>query len=116
MILIVGGEGSGKLAFAKSLGYSEEQTADAVLNEKPVIYHLERLVAKAPENAEELLGGLLEKEVVICSEVGSGVIPATREETLCRKATGKLCILLAKEAKTVVRMVCGIPTAIKGKI
>jgi adenosylcobinamide kinase/adenosylcobinamide-phosphate guanylyltransferase len=116
MIFVVGGEGSGKLDFVRSLGYSEDEITEKIQSEKPVLNHLERIIAQSPEKAEDMFGLLLKKEVVICNEVGSGVIPAKREETLCRKATGKLCILLANEAKTVVRMVCGIPTVLKGKI
>ena len=35
---------------------------------------------------------------------------------LGREAAGRLCVLLAKDAEAVVRMVCGIPTIIKGQI
>ncbi|MBS6323232.1 MAG: bifunctional adenosylcobinamide kinase/adenosylcobinamide-phosphate guanylyltransferase, partial [Clostridium sp.] len=48
--------------------------------------------------------------------VGSGVIPVERNVRLGREAAGRLCVLLAKDAEAVVRMVCGIPTIIKGQI
>ena len=113
MILIIGGEASGKRTYAEGLGYSREQMADAVLDDCPVLFHLERLVAEDWEHAEELLEPLLKKEVVICNEVGSGVIPANRPDRKAREATGRLCILLAREADSVVRMVCGIPMVLK---
>ncbi len=116
MLLIVGGEGSGKRTFAKSLGYTDDDIADAVLNEQPVLYHLEQMVFAAPECTDGLLASLMDKEVVICNEVGSGVIPADRAERIGREATGRLCVLLAQKAACVVRMVSGIPTVIKGDL
>ena len=44
MVLIVGGEGSGKRSLARSLGFSPEDMADGVLDEKPVVYHVEKMV------------------------------------------------------------------------
>ena len=116
MILIVGGEGSGKRTFAKSLGYSDKDIADAVLDERPVLYRLEQMVFADPDCTDELLNTLADKEVVICNEVGSGVIPANRAERVGREATGRLCVLLAQKANCVVRMVSGIPVVIKGDL
>ena len=116
MLLIVGGEGSGKKTFARSLGYTDDDIADAKLNERPVLYHLEQMVFADPESADTLLAALEGKKVVICNEVGSGVIPANRAERAGREATGRLCVLLAQKANCVVRMVSGIPTVIKGDL
>jgi len=52
----------------------------------------------------------------LCSEVGSGIIPTDRTERIAREATGRLCVLLAQRASCVVRMVCGVPTVIKGDL
>ena len=116
MLLIVGGEGSGKKTFAQSLGYTDKDIADAVLDERPVLYHLEQMVFADPQCTDALLTALADKEVVICNEVGSGVIPADRAERVGREATGRLCVLLAQRANCVVRMVSGIPTVIKGDL
>ena len=116
MLLIVGGEGSGKRTFAKSLGYTQADMADAALDRRPVLFHLEEMAFRDPERVEELLPFLEEKEVVICNEVGSGVIPVDRRERAGREAAGRLCILLAQRADGVVRMVSGLPTAIKGEL
>lgn len=116
MILIVGGEGSGKRTFAQSLGYRLEDMADGVLDERPVVYHVEQMVQSNIAGAESLRQALEEKEVVICNEVGSGVIPVDRQLRLGREATGRLCVLLAQKATAVVRLVCGIPTVIKGQL
>ena len=42
------------------------------------------------------------------------MIPLQKEDRLYREAVGRLCILLAKEAEQVIRLVCGIPQVIKG--
>ena len=116
MILIVGGEGAGKRSFARSLGWTDADMADGVLNAQPVIFHTEKLTMADPEAGDALLAALREKAVVICNEVGSGVIPLAPEERRGREATGRLCVRLAQEAACVVRMVCGLPTVLKGEL
>jgi len=113
MVLVIGGAGSGKLDYVKSLGYSQEVIADGLLNERPVVYHLQNIVFDDPDHAPELLDALLCKEVVVCDEVGSGIIPLSARERQAREATGRLCIQLAMHATRVVRLVCGIPAVIK---
>ena len=114
MILVVGGAFSGKREYVKSLGYKDSDIADGVLNEKPVVYNLQNLVTASPESAQHLTESLLSKSVVICNETGSGIIPIDKIDSECREATGRLCIILAQNAEKVVRIVCGIPTVIKG--
>ena len=114
MILILGGAASGKRTYFESLGYKPEDIADGVLDDKKVLYGLEKLVASDPEGAEGLLPALLQKEAVACCEVGSGVIPLQYEQRLAREAVGRLCVQLAARAEKVVRLVAGIPITIKG--
>ena len=113
MILVIGGRGAGKREYVKTLGYTEADMAEAVLDERPVLCGLEQLVFAAPERSMELLPALREKAVVICDEVGSGIIPAERKQREGREACGRLCIALAREASQVVRLVCGIAQVIK---
>lgn len=113
MILVIGARASGKLEYVKSLGYSDSDIANGVLDGRKVVYNLQNVVFRDPENAPNLLDELLQKEVVVCDEVGSGVIPLERSERLAREATGRLCIQLAKRASCVVRLVCGLATVIK---
>ena len=113
MILLIGGAGSGKWEYVKSLGYSDKDIANGVLDGRKVVYNLQNVVFRDPENAPNLLDELLKKEVVVCDEVGSGVIPLERQERLAREATGRLCIQLAQRADRVVRLVCGLATVIK---
>ena len=113
MILILGGAASGKRTYLASLGYGIEDVADGVLDDKKALYGLEKLVAADPEGAEGLLTLLLKKEIVVCDEVGCGVIPLEKRDRQAREAIGRLCVLLAKNADRVVRVIAGIPTVIK---
>ncbi|MCL2827069.1 MAG: bifunctional adenosylcobinamide kinase/adenosylcobinamide-phosphate guanylyltransferase [Eggerthellaceae bacterium] len=114
MILVIGGAASGKLDYVCSLGYDWGDCSDAHLDESPVIFNLQRLIELEGDQIPFLFESLLEKEVVVCDEVGSGVIPANRDDRDAREATGRMCIKLAQHAEKVVRLVAGIPTVIKG--
>ncbi len=115
MILVVGGMASGKKEYVTGqLGYQPHQLADGVLDACPVVYNLQNLVKINPQNSLDLLPILLQKEVVVCNEVGSGVIPLATQDVLWREATGRLCNALAENAEKVVRLVSGIPVVLKG--
>lgn len=114
MVLIIGGEASGKRTYARQMGYSDAEMADGTLDDRPVLYNLQDLVARDVQNAPALLEPLSQKAAVLCNEVGSGVIPLERRERDAREATGRLTIQLAQRAERVVRMVCGIATVIRG--
>ncbi len=114
MILVVGGEASGRRAFVRGLGYAEEQIAVGILDSRPAVFRAERL-AGTGASLEELADRLAQKEVVVCTELGCGVVPIGREQRLARETAGRLSILLARRAETVVRLVCGIPSVLKGE-
>ncbi len=116
MVLIIGGEGSGKKSFAMTLGYTEDRFSTDPGSSLPVVYGLEEKLRNDPSLADTLEEKLVEKEAVICCEVGSGVIPLSPEERAYREAVGRLTIRLAKRADCVVRMVAGIPVVIKGNV
>ena len=113
MILILGGVSSGKRAYAESLGFAPDQMSDSLEDDKPVLYDLQNIIASDPEHCMELLKPLAKKKVIICNEVGCGVIPANAKDRDARLQTGRLCVLLARRARKVVRMMCGIPLVLK---
>lgn len=115
MILIIGGRASGKLDYVRSLGYEDKDIADAVLDGRPVLNNLQDLVFADPKASPRLFEALLEKEVVVCHEVGSGIIPAKARDREAREATGRLCNRLAARADQVVRLVCGLPLILKDR-
>lgn len=131
MILIVGAVGSGKRAFVcREFGFEPGDIAEAVLDGKPVVAGVERLVREAmcsssgksldslavPAAVLGLADELSAKRVVICDEVGWGIVPLDAGERAWREAVGRLCCELALRADVVVRMVCGIPQVIKGEV
>lgn len=108
MILIVGGFAAGKRAWVKeALGYSDAAFSRNPTDSAPVLYDLQDL-----DNVS--LEDLLQKEVVICNEVGCGLVPVDPAERERRERTGRLCIELARQADRVIRVVCGVGTVIKG--
>lgn len=102
MILVVGGMASGKRSYVQSLGYDDAQ----------VVYGLEDTLRKGPL-AQKELQRLAQKEVVVCCEVGLGVVPMDAGEREWRELVGRTCCTLAQHASKVVRMVCGIPVVLK---
>ena len=116
MVLILGGYGAGKKSYARSLGYTDAQMSADPASDAPVLTALEETVRTDPDKAEALLPLLKKKRLVLCCEVGSGVVPMEKRDRACREATGRLCCALAKEATAVVRVVAGIPIALKGEL
>lgn len=122
MELVIGGVGQGKRAYVqKKYGYSEEEMfrSPAERRDEPVFVHLEQWVKKAlsagRDPAKELEALLLSgfDGVILCDEVGCGVVPAVAEDRLWRETVGRLCCRLAQQADTVTRIFCGLPMSLK---
>ena len=114
MILVVGGRASGKRQFVRDrLGYRADQMAPALLDGCPVVCDLQAMLRTEAE-IEPLLAKLREKEVVICDEIGCGVVPVDPAERVWREAVGRLCGRLAAEAEQVFRLCCGLAIQLKG--
>ena len=110
MMLIVGPLFSGKRQAAMDiLGWSREEL------EKRAVWDVQDLAASA-EDLPALAEHLSHRDVVIATEVGGGVVPMDPAERAAREAAGRLNCLLAQRAETVVRVFCGIPTVLKGKL
>ncbi|MCR5735583.1 MAG: bifunctional adenosylcobinamide kinase/adenosylcobinamide-phosphate guanylyltransferase [Lachnospiraceae bacterium] len=110
MILITGALYSGKREYAhENYGVSEEDLG------KSCVFEAQELV-RDPEKYPDLsvlCGQLSKMKVVTVSETGAGVVPVGIDEREYRERAGVLSQMLAKEAETVVRMICGIPQIIK---
>lgn len=108
MILVIGGYAAGKRQYVQDvLGYDAAQMSNQIADDVPVFYGLE-------SQPDTPLEQLLHKEVVICDEIGCGLVPIEKEERQRRERVGRLCVSLAKEAAQVIRVVCGIGQTIKG--
>ncbi|MCD8120405.1 MAG: bifunctional adenosylcobinamide kinase/adenosylcobinamide-phosphate guanylyltransferase [Lachnospiraceae bacterium] len=136
MELYIGGCGQDKLSVVldsqKELSKSESGRTAA--GERPEIFHGEEILSsrvfqcrvinhfhlilrKMPESDIPLfLEELYEKNpdvIIICDEVGNGIVPVEKEERLYREQVGRSCQWLAAKSRRVVRIVCGCKQVIK---
>ena len=81
----------------------------------------EELLAAKPGQTVALTGVngtlaavLAEKEIVIATETGGGVVPVDADERRMREEAGRLSCMLAERADTVIRVCCGLPQLLKG--
>ena len=51
--------------------------------------------------------------IVICDELGNGIVPIKKQERIWREQTGRLMIELAKQAERVERILCGLGQRLK---
>ena len=51
--------------------------------------------------------------VILCDEVGCGIVPIEPFQRQWREETGRLCCLLAQRAQRVERIFCGIAMTLK---
>lgn len=121
MKLIIGGAYSGKEIYAKEhlsvfpadCTPEEALKAPAILNLQGIL----RTLLERNENTDSFIEQLIKQNpnaVVICDEIGMGVVPLDPLERQWREATGRACFALAKSAEKVIRVICGIPVVLKG--
>lgn len=112
MVLVVGGACQGKGAYARERfpeGYRilreyHEEVRRQLKEGKDPIEEAERLLAE--QGAERL--------IIICDEVGYGLVPVDAFERRWREQVGRTCCFLASRAEQVIRVVCGIGVNMKG--
>ena len=66
-----------------------------------------------PEDAADVLLSSLPELIVICDEVGSGIVPVEPFEREFRERLGRYLIKLAEQSQSVERVFCGIGQKIK---
>ncbi len=106
MIFITGPLFAGKKQYVRTLGLDPDS---------PEVACGAQELARTQKDLEALADGLAQKRAVICTEVGGGIVPMDREERLFRERAGRLSVLLAQRAETVVRVWCGLPEILKGE-
>ena len=109
MRLIIGGAHQGKLNYALSLGYTMADVATSLPTDKPILYGLQALTREAPGLTAEDIPDC----IVICDELGCGVVPLDYEDRAWRERTGRLCNELARRADHVDRIFCGLAMKLK---
>lgn len=124
-VLLIGGAYQGKREFAKRLFHladadfacGESCTAEELHAAKAVDglhRYMSRLLA-AGESVDGLADALQGK-IVLCDEIGCGVVPFEKAQDDWREKTGRLCCDMAERADLVIRVHAGIGQAIKGKL
>lgn len=128
MIFIIGGAYQGKEAFAKKLlgnSAAESTWADgrvvplSHISEYQVITHFHEAIRRMMQeqmNPESVIHELLLEKpsmVFLMDEIGYGVVPMDAQDREYREAVGHAGQLLARHAKQVYRVICGIGTPIK---
>ena len=133
MILVIGGSDQGKTAFARRLaaggvnaGEVEADIAEAdgqtaspeeALHAEVVLgfHHYIKRLLPSEQDAETFVRQVIEADprVVVMTEVGYGIVPLEAAERQYREAVGKAGQMLAAQAESVYRLVCGIATKIK---
>lgn len=131
MILIIGGFAQGKLHYVKQrYVHCEDGREVAVLDGtlvlpaetgagQVIVNHLHRYIREQlqqgtdPEAMIENFGKEHPDCILICDEIGNGIVPMEAEERTYRERTGRILEQLAAQADEVVRVVCGIGQKIK---
>lgn len=117
MILVIGGAGQGKLDYVlHKTGYGLDDVAwDPVeARTKPIFAGLAQWVRDHPDQPLDGLWEVNPRVIVLCDEVGCGVVPMDPGERAWREAVGRLCCDLARRADRVERVFCGLGMELKG--
>lgn len=126
MRLVIGGYAQGKLAYVmKKYNMQDSYVMDDILEMTQVSYgnkivnHFHKWVRdcmEKGENPEQMIEEFLKKNpdcIIISDEVGNGIVPMEPFEREYRERVGRILIMLAKQAESVERVICGIGQRIK---
>lgn len=123
MELIIGGAYQGKKAYAEKkypeihiVDGKDADPEDILAAECVNAFHLWiRKCLKEDKNLSELISRICYENpdvILICDEVGYGVVPMDAFERKYREQVGRVMTELAKGSKSVTRVICGIGTEI----
>ena len=130
MKLIIGGTAQGKLEYVllkynlqKNMvwdGSLPNETNDIERKDKLIIInHFHQWVKSRMLNRgcpeDEIMSFLDSNEdcIIICDEIGNGIVPIDPFEREYRERVGRILVQLAKRAEEVERIICGIGQKIK---
>lgn len=124
MILVTGGCFQGKKDYAcDTFGIAKEEASDGAvcpletIYSAKLLYHFHEYIRRLMEAGQEFSLEQLQKEnpeiILVTNELGCGVVPIDKFDRDYREKTGRICCRIAKEAKEVHRVVCGLGTVIK---
>ena len=109
MILIIGGQAQGKTEYART-NYGD---AADIFDDLQDWFRDELLAGKDPD--AKISAYITEHPdcILICNEVGNGVVPMDPFEREYREKLGRTLIKLACRADSVIRVICGIGQKLK---
>ena len=124
MTIVTGGRYNGKLEYVTNeYGIEDREVLDMAEHEAAVtadlmedyrvLYHLESYIRKAQSegiDAEDVIMKYANGHpdcIIICDEVGCGIVPMSKEEEDAREKTGRIMCALARRAGGIVRVICG---------
>jgi|GluameStandDraft_1065615.scaffolds.fasta_scaffold69665_2 adenosyl cobinamide kinase/adenosyl cobinamide phosphate guanylyltransferase len=122
-VLIIGGAYQGKRQFAKDrFGLQDmdfisgETCTPAAFAHAKAVDGLHSYIRRFMEQDNSEILQKLNGKIVICNEIGCGVVPVEQEQELWREKTGRICCDFAKQAEIVVRVHAGLGHILKGQI
>lgn len=120
MRLYIGGAGHGQAALAeKETGRTPQPCTPETALTAPAIgefHRLTREILRRGGDCQAFAEKLLAKNpdaVVVCDEIGLGIVPLYRFEREWREETGRALCILAAGAERVIRVFCGIGQVLK---
>lgn len=126
MRLVIGGYAQGKLSYVldrygeqDSCVMDRELEMTHVSQHKVIVNHFHtwvRSCMETGENPEQMIEEFLKKNpdcIIVSDEVGNGIVPMEPIEREYRERVGRILIMLAKQAESVERVICGIGQRIK---
>ena len=127
--LVTGGAYQGKLDYVRSrFGLSDEDIVDGSTCDFEEVFRakcidschklIERLIANGADCVQftERLCAENSDVIIILDEIGCGIIPAEKNERKRREITGKCGCIIAQNSGEVIRVTCGIPVYINGRM
>lgn len=123
MRLIIGGYAQGKEEYARELFPEYEIVDKPAYDRNGVIFvrfhkwfydEIEKKteITVIKEQINQMLASC-QNVVIVCDEVGNGIVPMKEEERIFREQLGRLLTELAKKADSVERILCKIPMKLK---
>ena len=128
MIFVIGGSFNNKLEFvlerfnlsiddvynSRSL---DDYKGERVINNFHEIVKEFYLKEKSLEEIIRVVDKLLKTEelIIICDEIGYGIVPIKKEDRLFRELNGRVSCYIAKRADEVFRVMYGVGNRIKGE-
>lgn len=123
--LIIGGNAQGKLNYALK-NYKDYNVVDCsekspeISDDNIILYNFHeyiKLILREKKDIKLCIQNFVFDKnniVIICNEIGCGIVPMDSFERGYRETVGRICTLIADRADTVIRIYCGIPNIIKG--